>query len=202
MMASSPEDPEIAWQSFVLQPFQSGDLPPGPRPAGSASPGTGLELSGRIRCRGGALELCLRLGGDLESVALPESSTRPERRDDLWRSTCFELFLAAEGQPEYWEVNLSPAGHWNVYRFCGYRRGMETEPSLRALPFAFRSGSGVVELELAWPLPDDLRSSPSALVAGVCAVIEQQQGQLSYWAVIHPGKEADFHRRDGLVLRL
>ncbi len=202
MKAFNPEHPENAWQSFVLQPFQSGDVPPEPITAGSASPGAGLVLNGRIRCRGGALELCLHLGGDLASVVLPESSSRPERRDDLWRSTCFELFLAAEGQPVYREVNLSPAGHWNVYRFCSYRRGMETEPSLRVLPFAFRSVPGALELELAWPLPVDLRSSPSALEAGVCAVIEQHQGQLSYWAVTHPGTEADFHRRDALVLRL
>jgi hypothetical protein len=202
MKAPCPEHPEVAWQSFVLHPFQPEGVPAGPIFSGPAGPGTGLELTGQIRRRAGTLELAMRLVGDLASVVLAAPSSRPERRDDLWRSTCFELFIAAAGEPVYREVNLSPSGHWNVYRFCGYRRGMEIEPFLRALPFAIRSGPWAVELELAWPLPDDLRSSPSALVAGVCAVIEQQQGQLSYWAVIHPGKEADFHRRDGLVLRL
>ncbi|MCP9825893.1 DOMON-like domain-containing protein [Synechococcus sp. EJ6-Ellesmere] len=202
MKAPSSEQPETAWQSFVLQPFQSADVPHGPITPGPAVPGTGLELTGQIRRRGGTLELRLRLGGDPESVVLAEPSPRPERRDDLWRSTCFELFLAAEAQPGYREVNLSPAGHWNVYRFSSYRQGMENEPSLQALPFEFKPVPGSIELELAWALPDDLRSAPSALEAGVCAVIEQRQGQLSYWAVTHPGTEADFHRRDGLVLRL
>lgn len=202
MKTPSPELPETAWQSFVLQPFPSADVPPGSIKTGPAVPGTGLELTGQIRRRGRTLELRLRLGGDLASVVLAEPSPRPERRDDLWRSTCFELFLAVEAQPVYREVNLSPAGHWNVYRFSSYRQGMENEPSLQALPFEFKPVPGSIELELAWSLPDDLGSAPSALEAGVCAVIEQREGQLSYWAVSHPGTEADFHRRDGLVLSL
>lgn len=184
--------PSSDWQAFVLHPFQSA---PG-------APGAGLELSGAIRRRAGTLELRLSLGGDFASVVLADPSFRPERRDDLWRNTCFELFLAAEGQAPYWEVNLSAAGHWNVYRFSGYRQGMEIEPSLQALPFELRRLSGALELELALPLPADLHSPSSPLEAGVCAVIEQRQGLLSYWAVTHPGSVADFHRRDGLVLHL
>ncbi|MCX5932993.1 MAG: hypothetical protein NTW83_14555, partial [Cyanobacteria bacterium] len=76
------------------------------------------------------------------------------------------------------------------------------EPSLQALPFDLRRLSGALELELALPLPDDLQSPSSPLEAGVCAVIEQRQGLLSYWAVTHPGPVADFHRRDGLALHL
>lgn len=202
MKAPCPEHPEAAWQSFVLHPFQPEDLPAGPIGSGPADPGAGLELTGQIRRRGETLELVLRLVGDLASVVLAAPSSRPERRDDLWRSTCFELFIAAAGEPVYWEVNLSPSGHWNVYRFSSYRQGMENEPSLQALPFEFKPVPGSIELALAWRLPVDLRSAQACLEVGVCAVIEQRHGQLSYWAATHPGDEADFHRRDGLLLSL
>ncbi|MCP9817976.1 DOMON-like domain-containing protein [Synechococcus sp. Cruz-9H2] len=202
MKAPCPEHPEVAWQSFVLHPFQPEGEPAGPIVSGPAGPGTGLELTGQIRRRAGTLELAMRLVGDLASVVLAAPSSRPERRDDLWRSTCFELFIAAAGEPVYREVNLSPTGHWNVYRFSSYRQGMENEPCLQALPFEFKSVPGSIELALAWPLPDDLRAAKACLEVGVCAVIEQRQGQLSYWALTHPGDEADFHRRDGLLLRL
>jgi len=202
MKAPCPEQPEVAWQSFVLYPFQPQRSPAGPIASGPAGPGAGLELTGQIRRRGETLELVLRLVGDLASVVLAAPSSRPERRDDLWRSTCFELFIAAAGEPVYREVNLSPSGDWNVYRFSGYRRGMENEPSLQALPFGFKPLPGSIELLLAWPLPDDLRATDPFLEVGVCAVIEQRHGQLSYWAATHPGDEADFHRRDGLLLRL
>ncbi|MCT0248453.1 DOMON-like domain-containing protein [Synechococcus sp. CS-205] len=181
------EQAEMPWQSFVLQPFD---------------PEAGLALTGRIRRGREILELHLHLSGDLASVVVPEPSPRPERRDDLWRSTCFELFLGAEAEPVYREVNLAPSGHWNVYRFSGYRRGMEPEPSLQDMPFGFRRKPAALELALAWMLPDDLQAAGSALEAGVCAVIERRQGRLSHWAVNHPGDQADFHRRDGLVLRL
>jgi hypothetical protein len=36
----------------------------------------------------------------------------------------------------------------------------------------------------------------------VTAVLQQQSGSCSYWALRHPGPEADFHRRDGFALRL
>ncbi|WP_094553994.1 DOMON-like domain-containing protein [Synechococcus sp. 1G10] len=205
MKADCPEQPEVAWQAFVLHPFQAEASPAGPiasGPAGTAGPGAGLELTGQIRRQAGTLELGLRLVGDLASIVLAAPSSRPERRDDLWRSTCFELFIAVAGEPAYREVNLSPSGDWNVYRFGGYREGMENEPSLQALPFDFKSLPGSIELALAWPLPDDLRATNARLEVGVCAVIEQRHGQLSYWAVTHPGDEADFHRRDGVVLRL
>jgi len=33
-------------------------------------------------------------------------------------------------------------------------------------------------------------------------VLERRNGALEYWALSHPGPEADFHRRDGFSLRL
>ena len=60
----------------------------------------------------------------------------PARRDRLWEETCFEFFLAVKNSPRYWEFNLSPAGHWNVYRFADYRQGMQEEPAFASLPFS------------------------------------------------------------------
>ena len=50
------------------------------------------------------------------------------RADNLWLSTCFELFLAGESQPGYTEFNVSPSGAWNCYRFDDYRHGMQPSP--------------------------------------------------------------------------
>jgi hypothetical protein len=56
--------------------------------------------------------------GDLEIPA----PAAPMRKHGLWNETCFELFIAEQGSRSYREFNLSPAGHWNVYRFASYRR--------------------------------------------------------------------------------
>ena len=42
------------------------------------------------------------------------------------------------------------------------------------------------------------RTGPLKLA--VCAVIEEMKGQLSYWALTHPGERPDFHHPGGFVL--
>jgi hypothetical protein len=56
-------------------------------------------------------------------------------------------------------------------------------------------------LTLETPLPPDLATAP-ALEAAVTAVLQNRSGVCSHWAIGHPGPEADFHRRDGFLLRL
>jgi hypothetical protein len=222
----------LLWQSFALQPFR-----PHGQPSSLGDPAHSLTLCGRIRRRASRLEIRFLLQGDLSLVSLASPAAQPRRLDDLWRTTCFEFFLGAAADPGYWEVNLSPAGHWNVYRFTDTRQGMEPERSVQALPFRLSrmplesgpgSGGGEItedgpaggahrpgeqlELVLEWELPLPLRAEPvplgpspadgPPLDVGVCAVIDHPHHPLSYWALTHPGPEADFHRRDGFVLRL
>ena len=39
-------------------------------------------------------------------------------------------------------------------------------------------------------------------MAGIAAVIKLAGGELTYWALTHPGPAADFHRRDSFVVEL
>ena len=57
-----------------------------------------------------------------------------------------------------------------------------------------------VELDLEALLGAEARGG--VLELGVTAVLEQQDGLLSYWALSHPAAEADFHHRGGFVVRL
>src|SRR5690349_14172779 len=47
------------------------------------------------------------------------------RADELWQTTCFELFLKPAGGSGYVELNLSPSERWNAYDFEAYRWGMD-----------------------------------------------------------------------------
>ena len=157
----------------------------------------------------------LRLGFNLawqpsvSPVQLPigqgSAGTPPQRCDGLWKHTCFEAFIAAAGCSAYWEFNLSPAGDWNVYRFDGYRAGQRIETSYQQLPFDRTCMQALFTLNLQCPLPPDLRQSlqgGAELELGLTAVLEQRGGELSYWALQHPGSEPDFHDRRGWLLRL
>jgi len=180
-------------QSFRLFPFPSDGTTAG-LPAD-------LELAGRIERYATGLRLSYRLSGSLEALHIPASAARPQRRDLLWQGTCFELFLAAAGAEPYREFNLSPSGDWNVYRLDGYRRGLRPDPAWQALAHRCEDGAAGLALILETPLPPDLAAAPQ-LEAAVTAVLQSSSGVCSYWALSHPGPEADFHRRDGFLLQL
>ena len=134
-------------------------------------------------------------------VQLAPPAATPRRRDALWQTTCFECFLAAPGAEAYWEVNLSPSGDWNVYHLSGYREGLAAEPLISSLPFTLeRHGSGL-QLQLSLALAP-LLACGQPLDLGITAVLALADGSTSFWALLHPGVEADFHRREGFVLRL
>jgi hypothetical protein len=144
-------------------------------------------------------------------MAIPPLAPNPQRRDGLWQATCVELFLALPGQESYRELNLSPSGDWAVYRLEGYRQGLTSDPAWSGLPLRRRNvgadasaddkGSGILELQLDTPLPPELSTAPELEVA-ITAVLQSRDGTCSYWALVHPGPEADFHRREGFALRL
>lgn len=187
-----PLAPEGA-QPFVLQPF------------GCDPAELGLELVGWVERQGVGLSITYQLRGHLASVVIPASSTAPpHRQDGLWEHTCFELFLTAEGTRPYWEMNLAPNGHWNLYRLNDIRQGLAPVMDRDTLPCTVGVTDQRLELTVVLPLPQELADAwrHRALRLGVTAVVEQSGGELSYWALAHGGPAADFHRREDFLLRL
>ena len=144
-----------------------------------------------------AAEDCFELFS-LPPCARAQAGGSSERMDNLWRHTCFETFLAIPGTPGYWEINASPNGDWNVYRFSDYRTGGTAEPQAEA-PVVTCSGdrSGyrctiAMQLKPWWQHPE-----PPELA--LTMVLEDRLGALSYWALSHPGDEPDFHDRRGFL---
>ena len=156
---------------------------------------------GEIRREGRRLLLRLRLAVAIEAVHWPSPVAAPSRLDGLWATTCFECFWAVEGERPYWEINLYPAGHWNLYRLEDYRDGLRPEPGYDMPPHRVVRNAGELTLHLDLLLPPAIPAAAPLQVA-ITSVIEERSGRLSYLALAHPGPEPDFHRRDGFLLRL
>lgn len=176
-------------RSFSLKPFS---------PAG---PGPEVKITGNIGRHDNNLTIRYDLRGRLAALAIPAPADLPARRHGLWEETCFELFLGVKHSPQYWEINLSPGGHWNVYRFAAYRQGMQEETAFAALPFRVRRRWDSVRLTLELDL-DKIVPAGRALEAGIAAVLKFAGGGVSYWALTHNGPQADFHRRDSFIVQL
>jgi len=176
-------------QSFSLQPFSAAD------------PRLAVTITGTIARYANTLAISYELRGPLAELAIPGPADRSARRHRLWEGTCFEFFLAAREEPGYWEFNFSPAGHWNVYRFAAYRQGMAEEGAVRSLPFGLQRRPNSLLLGLEFDLALIIPAG-QALVAGIAAVIQLAGGQVTYWAMTHPGPQPDFHRRDSFIIAL
>lgn len=147
----------------------------------------------------GVLELSYGLrskaDGSLSDVLLQPSAQTPQRQDQLWTHCCFEAFLTLPDQQNYWELNISPAGDWNLYSLENYRQGQKAEASVQSprvnvqrSPLACQCD---VQLDLRpwWP---DVFKAP---LLGLAVVLERSDASLSYWATRHHQEVADFHDR-------
>ncbi|UIJ43533.1 DOMON-like domain-containing protein [Sphingomonas cannabina] len=132
--------------------------------------------------RRGISALAYRVVGG--SIRVP-SAAEPVRTDGLWRFTCFELFVKPEDGEEYFELNFSPSTQWAAYRFDGYRDGMRDQPL--AAPTIEPIEDGIrVTVDLGGLPAGDWR-------VALTAVVEEQNGTKSYWALAHPPEKPDFH---------
>lgn len=159
-----------------------------------ATPRPDLTLEVEIRRAGEGLSLEYRLGGAVATVRWPEPQAR-RHTDDLWRATCFEAFVATDGEA-YVEFNLSPSGAWAAYEFSGYRYGMRPL-EIPAPVMAIRHSADAFALTADLALPDGFTGP-----IGLSAVIDGLNGEKTYWALAHTSDKPDFHHPDSRVLDL
>jgi hypothetical protein len=176
-------------QTFSLQPFPSTESL------------VNLKIVGDIARNSNQLSICYKLEGDLKELAINPPSNTPSRQHELWKETCFEFFIGIKNSPQYWEFNLSPVGHWNVYRFDGYRQGMQEERAFTILPFNVQNKTDSLTLMLDVDL-DKIISVEQAIEIGITTVIKHIKDQVTYWALTHVGAKADFHLRDSFIIEL
>ena len=135
------------------------------------------------RMDGGAVAI-FRVRGGVDKLVIPPPA-EPGRADELWRTTCFELFVADEGTA-YREYNFSPSAQWAAYRFDDYRTGMRNVEATVETEIWRESN----ELQLSAKIKDEIKNP--ALI-GLTAVIEETDGQIRYWSTAFAPGKPDFH---------
>ena len=145
----------------------------------------------------GGLRLAYRLAGSLARLRLPAPMT-PGPADGLWQHTCCEAFIGlADGA--YREFNFSPSGQWALYDFSGYRQRSSgaTPAGTPGIVATSRPDALLVTVDL----PPTLLP-PGASALGLTVVVEEADGDRSYWALAHAAPQPDFHRRESFLAAL
>lgn len=149
----------------------------------------------------GHMKLRYELTGDLTQLRIPAPQPLGEA-DGLWEHTCFEAFIAVAGEAGYHEFNFSPSGQWAAYAFNGYRVLSTWKTSQPPLISCVNTHEHLLleAVIAAADLPQNMAGKPFQL--GLTAVLETNDGNLSYWALHHPVARPDFHHRAGFILSL
>ena len=108
----------------------------------------------------------------------------------LWQHTCLELFIGQHGSRAYDEYNFSLAGNWAAHAFADYRQRVARDVPRPTVKFG---PTGQLEARVA---------AQGKLRVGLSAVIEEEGGALSYWALRHAPGKPDFHHADAFALEL
>jgi hypothetical protein len=142
------------------------------------------------------------LEADMSRVRVPPFGAGG-RADGLWQHTCFEAFVGPANGTGYHEFNFSPSLDWAIYRFSAYREGISPAKMGRVPEISVRRRHDGLELQSTVCLGQcaDLRGAPHWRIA-LAAVIEDENGRLSYWGLRHAPGKPDFHHPHGFALEV
>ncbi len=140
-----------------------------------------------------SLHVVYRIEGEIARLRIPPTRP-PQRAERLWQHTCCELFACGPDAAASREFNFSPSGEWAAYDFRGYREGARPLDS----PAEIRLKRAAGRLELA----ASIAFGANKARLGLCAVLEEEGGALSYWALRHAPGKPDFHHPAAFALEL
>ncbi len=119
------------------------------------------------------------------------------RKDELWKTTCFEAFLKPKASACYYEFNFSLGPAWNAYEFTGYRK---PQPPSVSHAFALQSLSWNAEKKFLSAQLEN-KTAFREFDVSLTSVIEDSNHHIHYWAVTHAAGEPDFHSPGSFTLK-
>ncbi len=184
---------------FRLVPFTTPN-----RSKSESIPPPAIGIMGTITLEDSTVNVTYRLSGATGQIKYASTGGEAQsvRKNELWRTTCFEVFMKLPADAAYWEYNLAPdGGGWNVYRFTGYRSALQPELEITAIKLDPEiAQTGIAGLRAKLPLPAPLLGKK--LAVGISAVIEDRDGRLHYFALRHAADKPDFHDPAGFDINL
>lgn len=140
-----------------------------------------------------------RLSGDLSKLVWPAQGGG-QRRDELWKTTCFEAFFRAQDSEHYVEFNFAPNGDWAAYQFSGHRSDQTrltcSEPIVDS---SLNQNTAIVQVTLPEGLP---AQGDHPILFGPTAILEATDETHSFWALHHALIKPDFHHIETFKITL
>jgi hypothetical protein len=161
----------------------------------------GIRIAAAAIRKDNFLSLRYRIEGPINRIVCPISDSIGNRANLLWQNTCFEAFWGVLNSKVYWELNLAPSGDWNLYKFDNYRTNQIEEEQKHDMQFQSSKTESSLSIGITLELPKEI-SIKVPIELNLTSVLQQVNGQISHWALVHCLSEPDFHQRDSFLLQL
>jgi len=137
------------------------------------------------------LYLSFSVKGDIDNYIFP-SPSKVKRADELWKATCFELFLAHGDSKEYYELNISPSLAWNFYYLKDYRANIQ-EVKLSS-PITLHTDKEKNSYTIECKLEGfDFKKFDTY---NITAILLTQKEERTFWSLKPMKNIPDFHNRE------
>jgi hypothetical protein len=152
-----------------------------------------IKITSNIEIFENLINLSFSILGDISKIIIPNTEFTKDykRKDDLWKTTCFELFLASKTSKSYSEINVSSSYEYNIYSFTDYRKNMQLENNLSIKNIKKDISSNL--LNLTFSIESKNKINIEDLIINITSVVESTNNEIEYWAINHLEDKADFH---------
>ena len=155
--------------------------------------GSITEIQAEIRPTTDGCRVTFIARGQIGAISVP-AIDEPGRFDNLWKTTCFEIFWSHDGA-SYREFNLSPSTRWACYDFDAFRAGMRDAPAEVDVMVTVTENELRLEAEIHSILP-----LPATVALN--AIIEDADGVNRFWALAFQPGPPEFHAEACRALKL
>lgn len=153
-----------------------------------------FTIEGHISLKENIVHCKVNILGPLETLKIKTKSKIPQKKEGIWHSTCFEVFLSSSETVAYTEWNLCPSGDWWVMDFSKYRERIEISGlDTRKPQYQQWSLENPNQLSGQFGINIPQNISSQSLKLGLTSILESKNGIKTYWALAHLQKNPDFH---------
>lgn len=143
-----------------------------------------------------SISLSFTLQGELEEYFFEEPRAK-KRANELWRTTCFELFLANRENEDYYELNFSSSLAWNFYHLSAYRAEVQEVELLFEPQIEIHIKENV--FQVSFEVEVEACFLEQFNLYNVASILLTKENKRTFWSEKHLTAVPDFHHRDNFL---
>ncbi|CAA6807869.1 MAG: Unknown protein [uncultured Sulfurovum sp.] len=138
------------------------------------------------------LQIDFSIEGALSEYSFPKVRKR-ERVNELWKGTCFELFLGNTQREAYYELNFSPSLGWNFYYLSTYRSKVEIFKLNNNPVIEIQTSEHVLKISFVLEIEELFLDEFD--IYNVATILLSQENERTFWSIKHDQNVPNFHNR-------